>query len=667
MTTETRMPERPRVGRRRRTAHRRLLLGLLVLMLVLPNALAWSVKDAFAGDLTDLSLEDLMAIEITTLSRKSQRTTDTAAAVFVITPEDIRRSGATNIPEALRMVPGLQVARISADQWAISSRGFNGFFSNKLLVLVDGRSVYNTIYAGVFWNIQDTVLEDIARIEVIRGPGASLWGANAVNGVINIVTKPAGDTQGALVSATGDTEGGLIGAARYGGAWGDSAHYRAYVKHVDRDGITNSTGEDNDEGWNVGRGGGRLDWQPSSQDSLTLLGDYFDSESKFVVSMPYNYRFYSEHRGHNLLGRWQRTFSPSSDLILQTYYSLSEMSLDIYSERVETFDLDFQHRFGLGRRQEIIWGLGWRQSESLLKGSIIFHFDPAQRTDQLYSLFAQDEIALWPERVSLIMGSKFEKNDYTGWETQPTARLRWTPGENHTLWAAVSRAVRTPTRLEWDATLTQISLIYLDGVYTIQANKQFTSEKLLAYEAGYRFHPKAGIGLDAALFYNAYDDLRIFDLGPSDGITANGMRGNTYGGELAVDWYPKAWWRLQAACSHLVMNLTDTYANDVISRFTEGQNPANQFSLRSNMDFAHGLELDLWLRYMDELADPNQTLEGYWNLDARIGWRASAHWSFDLVGQNLLDDMQMEFPQEFAGMESAQVERGVYFRVTFRF
>ncbi|MBT8341064.1 MAG: TonB-dependent receptor [Desulfatitalea sp.] len=667
MIAEKSMPERRCVRRRRTTTHRWLLVYLLVLTLTLADAPAWSANDAFAGDLTDLSLEDLMAIEISTLSRKRQRTVDTTAAVFVITPEDIRRSGATSIPEALRMVPGLQVARISAELWAISSRGFNGLYSNKLLVLMDGRSVYNTIFSGVFWSTLDTTMENIARIEVIRGPGASLWGANAVNGVINIVTKPACDTQGALVSATGDIGKRLIGLARYGGAWGDAAHYRAHVNYTERDGGENIRGENNGDGWHIGQGGGRVDWHPSSRDSLTLTGDIYDANSNLVADYPLRLKYNCEYRGRNMLGRWQRTFSPSSDLVLQTYYSHSEMSFTTFSEALETYDLDFQHRFGIGRRQEIIWGLGWRQNDSLLESSFVIEFNPAQRVDHLYSLFAQDEIVLWPDRVALIVGSKFERNDFTGWETQPTARLRWTPHAHHTLWTAVSRAVRTPARIERDATTNQSFPLKPGGVFRIRANKQYASETLTAYEAGYRFHPQRSIGLDAALFYNQYGDLKTMDYGSSDATMVNGMRGITYGGELTVDWHPKAWWRLQAAYSHLTMNLTDPYTNDQSARLSEGQNPANQLSLRSSMDFAHGLALDLWPTFTDALPIPNLRMASHWDLDARIGWRASAHWSFELVGQNLLDNLHTEFVPEFIGVEPMQIERGVFFKVTCRF
>jgi iron complex outermembrane receptor protein len=641
---------------------------------------------SYAGDLTALSIEELMAIEFSTLGRKSQRLTDTPAAAFVITAEDIRRSGATSVPEALRMVSGIQVARIGADKWAISSRGFNDWFSNKLLVLMDGRTVYNSVYSGVYWRDQDVLLEDVARIEVIRGPGASLWGANAVNGVINIVTKPAIDTQGALVTAGAGTEERAFGAARYGGALGSSAHYSAYVKHADHDDTATPADESSQDAYYLSHGGGRIDWQAAKHDGFTLQGDYRTGRahsrayiptldpSLFEVTQNSN-----DLGGSNLLGRWRHTFSATSDLAVQAYYDRSDSEFAIYAEEVDTYDLDLQHRFALGGRQEILWGLGYRLTRGEVESTPILSFDPAERTDDLFSLFVQDEIALMPKKLALILGSKFEENDFTGWETQPNVRLRWTPYDRHTFWTAVSMAVRTPSRYERDVQLTHIELDdTTPGIQTaIIGNDDFESEELTAYEAGYRFLGERW-GFDLAFFYNRYDRLRTWEPGTPyiEGsppyvviplYTVNEMQGKTYGAEAAMDWRPLGWWRLQGAYGCLQMDLNDPVTDDLVSDEVEGQNPEQQASLRSSMDFSHGFELDLWLKYVDDLRAYYQQVPAYWELDARLGWQATQNWSFDLVGQNLLNDHHPEFSAELLGVPRAEIERGMYFKATWRF
>jgi iron complex outermembrane receptor protein len=654
------------------------------LILLAAGSATMAAAASYAGDLTQLSIEELMAMEFSSLSRKSQRLTDTPAAAFVITAEDIRRSGATSVPEALRMVPGLQVARIGSEKWAISSRGFNDWFSNKLLVLMDGRTVYNSVYSGVYWRDQDVLLEDVARIEVIRGPGASLWGANAVNGVINIVTKPAIDTQGALVAAGAGTEARAFGAARYGGALGSTAHYSAYVKHANQDDTATPGGDDSHDACALSKGGGRVDWQRSHRDDFTLQGDYREGNADGRVYLPTPdpdglavAESSDDLGGGNLLGRWRHTFSDRSDLVAQAYYDRSDSEFAIYAETVDTYDLDLQHRFALGTRQEILWGLGYRLTQGEVQSTPTLSFDPAQRTDELFSMFVQDEFTLAPEKLALIVGSKFEENNFTGWEVQPNARLRWTPYERHTFWTAVSRAVRTPSRYEQDVSLTQVPLDYPGIQMAISGNKDFESEELTAYETGYRFSANRW-GFDLALFYNQYDRLRTWAPGTPyltgsppyvviPFYTVNEMQGDTYGAEAAVEWRPLAWWRLQGAYGCLRMELSDPVTGDIVSDTVEGQNPEQQFSLRSAMDFSHGFELDLWLKYVDDLPADLQQIPEYWELDARIGWQATRNWSFDLVGQNLLDDQHPEFSAELFGVPRAEIERSVYFKTTWRF
>ncbi|MEW6159067.1 MAG: TonB-dependent receptor, partial [Verrucomicrobiota bacterium] len=442
-----------------------------------------------ADDLTVIPIEELMNIEVS-LSRTRQTVSESPSAIHVLTQEDIRRSGATSIPEALRQVPGLDVARITAHSWAVSSRGFNDFFANKLLVLMDGRSVYTPLFSGVFWDVQDTFVEDIERIEVVRGPGASLWGANAVNGVINIVTRTAHDTKGALISGLAGTEE-YIGGIRYGGTISEKASYRAYVKYLHRDDQRDAMGADASDEWDMLRTGFRTDWDFSANDSITFQGDYYegheDQRLLVVTPPPIPFRMVEgEARlaGGNLLGSWRHTFSEESDLGVQVYYDRTERHDRVHREIRNTYDIDFQHRIALFERQEFIWGLGYRLTTDELgegrdrTGAI--QFIPSHRQDQLFSAFLQDEIAIIEDRLRLTLGSKFEHNDYTGLEIQPNARLLWTPHRNHSVWGAVSRAVRSPARFEHD-----VRAWFIPPPSMLVGNPEFESESLLAYELGY--------------------------------------------------------------------------------------------------------------------------------------------------------------------------------------
>jgi len=657
-------------------------LAWLLALIIIPTAHA---KPVAARDLTELSIEDLLSMEVTTVSRKAQRLSDSAAAVFVITNEEIRRSGVTSIPEALRMVPGLEVARISSNSWAVTARGFNGQFANKLLVLMDGRSVYTPLYSGVFWNVQDTMLEDVARIEVIRGPGASLWGANAVNGVINIITKPASETQGGLATGGFGNEEKGFGALRYGGKIGDSAHYRAYGKYFDRDDSESLQGGDAHDGWDIARGGGRIDWRLSERDELTVQGDYYDGEvgnegTFYSLTPPYVTPLIesSPVSGGNIIGRWQRRISPTSDLSLQAYVDRTEWEIPLVKETRDTVDVDFQHRFALGNRQEIIWGLGYRWSRGAVDTEEVASFDDEDRRDQLFSLFVQDDISLLPDRLSLMIGSKFEHNDYTGFEVQPNIRLLWQADDRNTFWSAVSRAVRTPGMVEKDVQVTQMVIPGTPVTeIVLQGDEDYRSETVIAYEAGYRWKAHDRFSTDLALFYNQYDHLRTMEPGtpyfggiPPHVIVPvavdNLMEGYTYGLELAVDCFPLDGWRLQGAYTYLKMHLESKEGSlDTVSVMADGDIPRHQVSLRSTLDLPKGFELDLWLRYVDEL--PAQSLSDYWNVDARIGWRPTPSWEFSVAGQNLFESSRKEFNPEVYDLASTEIERSYYFKAAWHF
>ncbi len=665
------------------------LLVFVLMLMGAPPATAGTGSEPFPRDLTSLSLEELMEIDVTvtSVSKKTQKLSEAAAAVFVITQEDIRRSGATTIPEVLRMVPGLQVARIDANKWAISSRGFNGRFSNKLLVLIDGRSVYTPLFSGVFWDMQDLVLEDVERIEVIRGPGATLWGANAVNGVINIITKKARDTQGGLLVTGAGTEERGFGTLRYGSKAGEDAYWRIYIKYFNRDNSVTSAGEEAADSWDVVRAGFRVDWDGTARDSLTLQGDIFDGESGVTYTAPTLTPPYSVTAsddtnigGGNLIFRWRHTFTPSSEFALQLYYDRTEIKYAVIGENRDTFDIDFQHRFPLGGIHDILWGLGYRFTKDDITNSFYISLDPQSRSDNLYSAFVQDEVRLVENRLYFTAGSKFEYNNYTGFEVQPSARLLWTPDEKQSVWTAVSRAVRTPSRADDDIRINQK---VLPGppltIAAVLGDRSFESEDLLAFELGYRIRPVERLSFDIAAFYNIYDNLRTLERGqtftettpaPSHvvvpSVANNMMDGETYGVEAVVDWLALDWWELQLAYTYLRIKLRlEDISTDTTSTGAEGESPRNQVSLRSSMDIRKDLDLDMHLRYVDDL--PGLGIPGYLALDVRLGWRPVKDLEVSVTGQNLFDNSHPEFVPELINILHTEVERSVYGKITWRF
>jgi iron complex outermembrane receptor protein len=656
-------------------------------------------------DFLSMPLEDLMNIEITSVSKKSQRLSDAAAAVFVITQEDIRRSGVTSIPEALRMAPGVQVARIDANKWAVSIRGLNGRFANKLLVLMDGRSLYSPLFAGVYWEVQDTPLEDIERIEVIRGPDAALWGANAVNGVINIITKSADATLGGMVSAGAGSQERGFATARYGVSLGKDNNLRFFVKHRDIDNQVDAAGNTTHDGWQMTRGGFRFDGQPSWRDTLSLSGEYYDGgvDEKYTL-----YRLptpqdpgtsstpdaTSRMRGGNLLARWQHTLEENGNLSLQLYYDHFERSMIILGEQQDTVDLEFQHRFTLWERQELIWGVGYRFSSDRLSDTAIISFNPAARDTQLYSGFLHDEIKLIPEHLSLIIGTRLEHNSYTGFEFQPNGRLLWTPNANQSFWGAVSRAVRTPARGDSDiayryrtypATPAAPPVPAMPPVrLEIDGSKAFKSETLVAYELGYRTEPMQHVALDVAVFYNDYQRLRVLKVEqgffepsiqqPENAVQplslSNLMHGHTYGVELAGEWSPVPWWRLHATYSYLRAKMTlESPSVDMINKGdAEGDSPRHTFTVRSGLDMGKGVEFDCWLRGASRLNYIDmETIPGYITLDLRLAWKPTPRLELALVGQNLLHEHKSEFIPEFINTFATEVQRSVYGKLTWKF
>ena len=616
-----------------------------------------------------------MNIEVTSVAKKEQTVGETAAAIYVITQEEIRRSGVTSIPEALRLAPGVTVSRIDANSWAIGVRGFSSGLSRSVLVLIDGRSVYTPLFAGVYWEAQDTLLEDIDRIEVIRGPGGTIWGANAVNGVINIITKSATETQGLLVSAGGGSEEKGFGGFRYGGKIGQEFSYRVYGKGFRRDAQFTPNLRDSDD-WQQGQGGFRTDWNLHDGNILTIQGDMYQGKSGMRTqvssfSAPFSAIIEKDAdlSGMNLLGRWSRSLSETSDLALQVYYDRTFRREPTFQERRNTVDFDFQHRFKITGRQELIWGLGYRFTKSDTESVPTLVVSPRNRADNLFSAFIQDEIVLVEDRVRLTLGSKFEHNDYTGFEFQPSARVLWTPAERHSVWTSISRAVRTPSRVDRDIVASSAPNPALPFFARLLGNKDFNSEKVLAYELGYRIQPTDRLSFDLAAFYNWYDDLFSVETGtpfvePGRLIFPfqfdNKMKGQVYGMEMAADWRWLDWWRWRLAYSHLEINLTrKPGSNDTITApGTEGGSPQNQVSITSFINLPRDLELDTVFRYVDSL--PGQGVGRYFNLDLRLGWHASKSLELSLVGQNLLAG---HHPEWSGGTE---VQHGIYTRATWR-
>lgn len=666
------------------------MTSFAILVASLPPAVDASVQEltlASVSNLTELSLEELMEVEVTSVSRKKQMLSEAAAAVYVISQEDIRRSGATSIPEALRLVPGIQVARINSNKWAVSSRGFNGLFANKLLVLIDGRSVYTPLFAGVHWDAQDTLLEDVERIEVIRGPGGTLWGANAVNGVINIITKSARSTQGALASGGGGDKERGFGAVRHGGALGQDAYMRLYAKYFDRDDFEDALGGDAGDRWKMYRGGFRMDWDISARDALTLQGDAYEGEAGQSIDLPslsppsvVTAKDDFDTSGGNVLARWGRKFSDSSDLALQLYYDQTRRTDLNLKERRNTYDMDFQHRFHMPGGQEVVWGLGYRYTRDRTEGTFAVSFDPDRRSDELWSAFVQDELHFLDDRLRIIVGSKFEENDYTGLEVQPNARVLLKPATEHTLWAAVSRAVRTPTRSDTDIRINFSATPGAPPTLFSIFGSDIESEDLLAYEAGYRGEPSERLSVDIAAFFNIYKHLVTrepdvpfpeTDPPPAHLVLPftldNKLDGETYGAEAAAKLRVTEAWRLIAGYSWLKMDLSldgSSTDNSTLPRL-EGSSPRHQFNVRSHLDLSRGVEFDTALYHVDNL--PAQGVPDYTRVDARLGWRPRDGLELSLAIQNIFDKRHPEFASIISGLSSGEVPRGIYGKATWEF
>lgn len=691
-----------------------LLAGLLVGLASVPLFAADDVDEIRELMQQSADQERLQETTVTSAGKHNQRLSETPAAIYVLTSDDIRRSGATSIPDALRMVPGLDVARIDSNKWAISARGFNNRFANKLLVLQDGREIYNPTFGGVYWELQDLPLQDIDRIEVIRGPGAALWGANAVNGVISIITKSAKDTAGGRLAAGIGTYERNSASFRYGRQLSDNTAARVWAKGFNRGDYDNIRGSSNADDWSQTHAGFRLDHDTSEGSAATLIGDAYSTTVHQTLDLPslappytVNPRVRTSYSGFNLLGRWRKALSLTSEISVQAYYdhfyrrdhTPASFNISDYTEERDSFDLDLQHRFLMAKDHRITWGLGYRLLQDRYLSSPHVTFIDPRANNQLFSAFLQDEVNLIDRTLSLALGAKLQHNDFTGFEGQPSLRLAWTPNAQNTLWAAVSRAVRTPTRIEDSSSLAVITVPPLSpgnptnipASLNTLGNTGFRSEQLLAYELGYRFRPREDFFLDMALFYNRYRDLRSFNANQplirfQPSLTAyvpygNDLRADAYGGEWLVNWRPTERWTLELAYSYINLQFegeAGVYGSEA------GNHPQQQVSVRSSFNLSEAVDLDLWTRYVDQIPlfsqiysqfGPNiprverwgTAIPAYVTLDARLAWRPMKNLELSLVGQNLLDSKHPEFQQEIIPPVRGQVPRSLYLSFDWQF
>lgn len=631
-------------------------------------------------DLKRLTLEELLNITVTTVSRAPETSTLVPAALDVITEEDIRRSGATSIPEVLRLVPGMQVARINGGIWSIGIRGFADRLARSMLVLIDGRAVYSRLFAGTYWEVQDTLLEDIARIEVIRGPGGTLWGANAVSGIINIITKSASETAGTLATgAVGSSDRGL--GFRYGDQAGKFWNYRLYGKFMDRLPLFHANDLDYD-GLRMGQTGFRADWTPDAR-TFTIQGDIYKArlgERPTVTTYEPPFTHISNIdaplSGGNVLARWSAPLGAKSIAQLQTFYTRANRDELPVSENRDTFDVDFQHTVQRWQGHQLVWGLGYRATSGRITAVPPTAFVPDKRTDSLYSGFVQDEIVVVPDRLRATLGSKIEHNDYSGVELQPGARLLWTPTASHTWWWSVARAVRTPSQVETDYTTIGVINPAVPLFVRLEPNPEFASEELLALEMGYRTRPAQPVYFAFSGFYNQHDEILSTEILPAvpeplptpvrlviPVTFANGLKGNSYGAELRADVRPTAWWRLTTNYSYLRIQLSKQPGSldGSQERRNEGLSPRHQVQVHSSMDLPRGWSFDAYYRYISKL--PAGPVPGYATTNVRVAWQVMPRVEIAVVGQDLHEAHHLEWPTAGGNVE---IQRSAYVSVTWR-
>jgi iron complex outermembrane receptor protein len=673
-------------------------LIILVLGLVSPHCVraAWHPAPGASNDLKQLSLEQLGTVEVTTTSKVPAAVWKTPAAIYVITHDDIMRSGATSIPEALRLAPGVEVARIDSSKWSIGIRGFGSRLSRSVLVLMDGRTVYTTLLAGTYWEVQDTVMDDIERIEVIRGPAGTIWGPNAVNGVINIITKSAKETRGTLASVGGgNIEQGFFNA-RQGWGNGTNLNYRVYAKGFNR-GPEYHYDDQNFDRWRAAQGGFRVDWDRDTENTLTFQGDIYDEGAgESVIGTSYTKPYRQNLRdtallsGGNVLGRWTRTQGEGRDIQVQAYYDRTNRHEPNFGDLRDTFDVDFLQRFRLPARQQISWGLGARLSHGndleVVSG---LTFQPSQRTDQLLTAFLLDELTLVDHRLTLSLGTKLLHTNFTGVHLEPSVRLLWNPDDKQSFWTAYTHAVRTPSDAERDFFLS--GFIAIDPASgtpffaRFNANRNFRAEQLNGYEIGYRRLISQNVFVDLAGYYNHYGALFSQDItGPPflENVPApphfllpaefgNGLVGTTEGGEIAAEWRPLGFWRLRGSYSFLEMHIEKGRNSLDIGTAAgiQGSSPQHQVELQSGFDLAKSLKFDIAYRYVSSLPGqapngcPDLYVRSYSTADATIRWRFTKNFRLTVAGQNLVQPQHVEFAGDPG--PGVGIKRSAYVEITY--
>ena len=675
---------------RERVIFKKLLWLMAIAVLACP-AISWAAgqPERSKVDLAEMSIEELMNIEVTSVSKKAEPVFYAPSAVFVITQEDIRRSGATNIPDVLSMAPGVHVARIDANKWAVSIRGFNGSFANKLLVLIDGRSVYTPLFSGVYWDVQDLALEDIERIEIIRGPGATLWGANAVNGVVNIITKKAGDTQGALGSfSMGDFDRGTA-TVRYGGQLSEKASIRVWGKRLECANFEDSQGRSAGDHWNLQHGGFRLDMQSSPKSEFTVQADAYNGvtgQTRAYPSLSLPFSSVLKQRGTmdggNILGRWSGALSSRASTAIQFYADYAGRDDGWLDTRLTTLDLDCQQNWQISSRADLVAGAGVRQVRHHIDSTAYTYAVPAEGTYTVFSTFVQTKLAIIKNHLDVTAGSKLEHNSYTGFEYQPSVRALWSPGSSFAIWSAVSRAVRTPSIGErmadiWTGVVPPFTaanqsdmLMRIDLVPT----PDFASEILIAKEVGVRYSPRDNIWVDASFFSNQYDDVILATTGDVQVmasnppmlqlpvITRNSGSLEVMGGELTVDWSLTRSLRTQVTYTYLDRRDDGAQGAGISADPYMFSSPDNVFGIRVQTSPARWCDVDLCARHVGELVFIG--VDAYESLDARLAVRPTKGLEVAVVGKNLLDAETTQFLPEINTYETT-IPRSFHCAVTW--
>ncbi|MDA0967616.1 MAG: TonB-dependent receptor [Proteobacteria bacterium] len=623
---------------------------------------------------------DIEDLEVVTTTKTPEDPFKVAASVYTLTSDDIRRSGATNIPEALRLVPGMEVARSDSNKWAVTTRGFNRLYDNKILVLIDGREIYSSIFTGVNWDVTDIVLEDIDRIEVTRGPTSSVWGSNTLNGTINIITKDSRHTQGNYASVLyGNSE--QIAEYRHGNHVGEDLYYRAYIKTLKRDSVISIDnirtvpGTKAGDDWNLSKGGFRIDLDASVYDSFTFSGDVHKAniDSQFYVpTITEAFSDTEDASGLNLSATWNRELEDDSQLTLSVYYDHTDRESLVENLSRDVFNIDFQHAWQASKRHDVTWGLGFRYAYDInntttVNGILINEYSPSKQYNKLYSAFIQDKITLIPDTLDLTIGSKFEHNSYTGYQSQPSGRLSWAINDRNTVWASVSKAVRVPSKLEESLT----RLATNAGPFTIyqMGNEDFKAEEMISNEIGYRAKIGRTARFDISAFYNRYDNIRTFEA-TSDPFTFklfNKAQAEIHGFNTDFEFDVNANWNLGLGYSYTDIDMYfDDDSTDTISKFDAGVTPLHQLQLRSKLNLPNNIEFDTYIYYVDSLESVN--IPSYVRTDMRIGWKplGTDDLEFSINGNNLFNDLHRETTRSFYSTHN-EVGREFYGRMLWRF